>query len=515
MPFSQYDPATMTATRIFLLLVITALGAAAFPATAAAQLSTYRLEIRKAEVVDDTYTIFFSLLGSSQQAIKEVDLTTLTVLDADQDGKELSTSGAEVKLLTDRTDRNVAIMFVVANYRAFNDKNTNSRTAVKEFVQRVRSNGDIVGMVTYGTSYKDTAFSPDVNAVAQQVESLSDSDEGEPRIIRALNRATNRFAQDLDQQQIDLKYMVIISDGAGAWIGRTDSAFVDQRTNRLASKLEELGVVPIVVGYGPLLGTDEPGLQFLKQLASQANGTYREAEDKEDVLNLTDAAYNEIYGSHVLTFTGGGLTSGEQHKIRLAATVDAQKLKSPPYQLYIPEGTTNWKLWGGIAGGLCLLIGLIGGVVFGVVMFVRSRKKVDEEEDMYYEPGPQMAPAGVNMQVAGQVAPSMVQDDYVDTPPAQYHGKLYAKSGPLHGRNYYVTEKVVTMGSAESNQIILNDGTISKKHAGIRIKNERFEVHDFGSTNGVFINGRRVSQQYLKDGDVIKMGDTELEFTLK
>jgi hypothetical protein len=215
----------MTATRILLFLVLGSLGAAAFPATAAAQLSTYRLDIRKAEVVDDTYTIFFSLLGSSQQAIKEVDLKTVTVLDADQDGKELSTSGAEVRLLTDRTDRNVAIMFVVANYRGFNDKNTNSRTAVKEFVQRVRSNGDIVGMVTYGTSYKDTAFSPDVNAVAAQIEGLPDGDEGEPRIFRALNRATSRFAQDLDQQQVDLKYLIIISDGAGAWIGKTDNGW--------------------------------------------------------------------------------------------------------------------------------------------------------------------------------------------------------------------------------------------------------------------------------------------------
>ncbi len=512
--FCKYDSATMTATRILFVVLLTVLGAAVLPATAAAQLSTYRLEIRKAEVVDSDYTIFFSLLGSSQQAIKEVDLKTLKVLDADQEQTELGTSGAEVKLLADRTDRNVAIMFVVANYRAFNDKNTNARTAVKEFVQRVRTNGDVVGMVTYGTSYKDTAFSPDVNAVAQQVEGLTDGDEGEPRILRALGRAANRFAQDLDQQQIDLKYMVIISDGAGAWIGKTDSAFVDQKTTRLARKLEELGVIPIVVGYGPLLGPDEPGLQFLKQLASQANGTYREAEDKEDVLNLTDAAYNEIYGSHVLTFKSSSLTTGEQHKVRLAATVDAQKLKSPPYQLYIPEGGGNWTLWAAIGGGVCLLLGLLGAVIFGVVVFLKNRKKGDEEEEMYYEPEPQMAPAG-NMQVAGQVAPSMVQDDYVDEPPAQYHGRLRAKSGPLHGRNYYVTEKVVTMGSADSNHIMLNDGTISKKHAGIRIKNERFEVHDFGSTNGVFINGRRISQQYLKDGDVIKMGDTELEFTLK
>jgi hypothetical protein len=498
----------MMATRLLSVILLAVVGITALPTVGWAQLSTYRIDVRKAEVVDNEYTIFFSLLGSNQQAIKRVDPKAIKVLDADNQESVLNTGETEIKLLADRTDRHVAIMFLVANTRAFNNKSTNSRIAVKEFVERVRSNGDLVGMVTYGRTYSNIPFSPDIAAIGTQIEGIPDGDEAEPRFFNALGRATNRFAQDLDQQQIDLKYLVIISNGAGAWTGRTNRSFGDQKVAKFSAKLKELGIIPIIIGFEPL-EADDRGIQMLRQLASQAKGTFREAKDSEDVLDMSTAAYDEIYGSHVMTFHSSGLTHGEQHKIRLSATVDAQKLKSPPYQLYVPEHKTAWVLWIVIIGGILLLLGLLAAMVVGIVILVRRRKTVDEEE-MYYEPEPMMmAP------VAGQVAPAMVKEEHDDTPPAQYYARLRAKTGPLHGRNFYLTEKVVTMGSAESNQIQLDDGTISKKHAGIRIKNERVEVHDFGSTNGVFINGRRVSQQYLKNGDIIKMGDTELEFTLK
>ena len=117
---------------------------------------------------------------------------------------------------------------------------------------------------------------------------------------------------------------------------------------------------------------------------------------------------------------------------------------------------------------------------------------------------------------AGAVAPAMVQNDYNDEPPANYLGKLLARTGPLHGRTFYIVDETTTMGSADGNSIILSDTTVSKKHAGIKVREgNRYELHDFGSTNGVFINGRRISKQFLKDGDVIKIGDTELIFSIE
>lgn len=483
-----------------------------------AQSTTYRLEIRKAEVVENNdFRIFFSLLNSNQQAIKKIDLKDLKLLSGDNQ-EEVAIGTPEVKLLAD-TPRPVAVMFVMANYRAFNEKTTRSRAAAQEFISKMRSI-DVAGLVYYGTSYRDMEFTQDVKGLGDQIGLIKDGDDGEPRIFAALGQALRRFDKDLDQQAIDLRYLVIISDGAGAWVGLSDQSRVDRKIGNFVKKAQDLRVTPLVVGYTPLgPELDEDKLTMLRQLASRGGGTYREASDPEGIFNAVDSAFGEVYGTHVMNFSTSALTQGESHKIRLAAKVDSLKLKSPPESVFVPESQNNLWYWLAGTGGLCLLFGLIAAIVVGVVLFIRSRKGKEEgmgEED-YYEPAAVAAPvAAGGMMAAGAVAPAMVQNDYNDEPPANYLGKLLARTGPLHGRTFYIVDETTTMGSADGNSIILSDTTVSKKHAGIKVREgNRYELHDFGSTNGVFINGRRISKQFLKDGDVIKIGDTELIFSIE
>jgi pSer/pThr/pTyr-binding forkhead associated (FHA) protein len=43
----------------------------------------------------------------------------------------------------------------------------------------------------------------------------------------------------------------------------------------------------------------------------------------------------------------------------------------------------------------------------------------------------------------------------------------------------------------------------------------RYELADFNSTSGTWVNGRKINKQFLKDGDEIRIGNTEMTFTLK
>jgi pSer/pThr/pTyr-binding forkhead associated (FHA) protein len=38
-------------------------------------------------------------------------------------------------------------------------------------------------------------------------------------------------------------------------------------------------------------------------------------------------------------------------------------------------------------------------------------------------------------------------------------------------------------------------------------------LEDLGSNNGTFVNGNRVTEAQLHDGDIIRIGETEVEFT--
>lgn len=70
----------------------------------------------------------------------------------------------------------------------------------------------------------------------------------------------------------------------------------------------------------------------------------------------------------------------------------------------------------------------------------------------------------------------------------------------------------VSLGRGLGNDVILEDTRVSRHHAQLRYRQRRFWIADLGSTNGTFVNGERVSETALRDGDVISLGGLELTF---
>ena len=65
--------------------------------------------------------------------------------------------------------------------------------------------------------------------------------------------------------------------------------------------------------------------------------------------------------------------------------------------------------------------------------------------------------------------------------------------------------KKISIGRDASNQIILNDKFVSRKHAELVIMdNGQVMIRDLGSSNGTFVNSKRISESYIKAGDIVK-----------
>lgn len=76
-----------------------------------------------------------------------------------------------------------------------------------------------------------------------------------------------------------------------------------------------------------------------------------------------------------------------------------------------------------------------------------------------------------------------------------------------------VTEKKrVTIGRTKDNDIVLENRGVSRKHAQIEFNDGSAIVIDNESLNGTFVNNRRVSEELLRDSDVITIGKYALEF---
>jgi pSer/pThr/pTyr-binding forkhead associated (FHA) protein len=82
------------------------------------------------------------------------------------------------------------------------------------------------------------------------------------------------------------------------------------------------------------------------------------------------------------------------------------------------------------------------------------------------------------------------------------------------GRTYELGDEV-TVGRATGCQVSLpDDTTVSQLHARVFRKDGRLMVEDLGSTNGTFLNRKRVTGTHsLRKGDRIQVGSTVLEVT--
>lgn len=69
-----------------------------------------------------------------------------------------------------------------------------------------------------------------------------------------------------------------------------------------------------------------------------------------------------------------------------------------------------------------------------------------------------------------------------------------------------------TIGRIDSADLQINSTRVSREHAVIVREGDAFRIRDLGSTNGTFVNGDRIDEVTLTDGDVLVIADCEFTF---
>jgi pSer/pThr/pTyr-binding forkhead associated (FHA) protein len=71
---------------------------------------------------------------------------------------------------------------------------------------------------------------------------------------------------------------------------------------------------------------------------------------------------------------------------------------------------------------------------------------------------------------------------------------------------------VTHVGRGITADVRLDDHTVSARHAILVVRTEKLRLLDDRSTNGTFVNGRRVDEAELHDGDVVVLGRVVLTY---
>jgi signal transduction histidine kinase len=90
---------------------------------------------------------------------------------------------------------------------------------------------------------------------------------------------------------------------------------------------------------------------------------------------------------------------------------------------------------------------------------------------------------------------------------------LFVIRGIDQGIRFELDGPIYQLGRDSSNAIQIHDSEVSRHHAEIRHRDNEFTISDLNSSNGTYINGRRIEQHKLESGDQVQTGGTLMLFT--
>jgi len=421
-------------------------------------------------------------------------------------------------------DRAIAVVVVFPIAKDYIEEFYGIRSNVASFVQQFRSL-DWVGVVAYDSTA--TPYAPvtgaDIPGLADTVREIQNTEVIEPNLFGALIPAVNML-KNLEAKQ---KYLVVVSNAEGAIVG--DDKEATKRIQKFQYSIKELGITPMIVGYTPDGPEELTYRKWLKQLAL-AGGTYNEAVAMDELPNAMNTVFDLIFQQYILDaevdLSGDFWLEEGKYTFTVVAKVGSQELKGSQKAGWPALSKDNsWLIWmiAGIAGGLLFLVLFI---VIIIKALKRRKQRVQEAPMMMMSEQPQQQ-QDFKCETCGKTIPEKLygfrgefcmSGGKPDCPYYQMpdNGRLTITRGPLADVTFFIKEEMVTIGSLIDNSVALVDNSVSKKHAAIKVDDaNRYEIRDFGSTNGTYVNNDRVQRMFLKDGDVIKFGSVEMTFTLK
>ena len=449
-----------------------------------------KLGIQQIELTQKNYPrgrAYFNLLGNSGQPLQSQSPELFHVY---EDGAKSSSKVLKVDPL-DNAGAGASIVVVVQASGGMKSIKDDLKKAVSGFVNSLAEK-DQVAIVSYAEAAETVStFSADkgeVAAKANKIEFAGTSFLLYDGLAQALSlyqaaggppaKGGAAAAKAAPESLLPVaKAIIVISDG------RDNGSATD--VEKIISDAKKRNIPVHTVAHSEV---EQDFLRNLEELSKATYGTYQAAVNVEDIGKGLTRIKEFIGKMYVLDWRTALPHDGKEHTVSIAYELDGVPPVKSEVKLKTPE-YTDWMRIGIIAGGILLLLIIIA------VIYVVTRPK----------PAPQrFCPVCKRVQ--------MPEWDICLFCLKAAKGRMLVQKGAQKGKMYPLVGKIVNIGSGPENGIRLMDGSISGKHAGVAIDDTKFEIVDLGSKNGVLVNGKKTPRRFLRNGDIITLGMTELKF---
>jgi len=369
--------------------------------------------------------------------------------------------------------------------------------AIEDWVNGLSGN-DRMAIFTFGESYQQLVdFTADKETLLNAVKSLKPTDR-QTKLHLALKNAMD-LSRRADKEFPSRRVVVVLSDGKDEGSGLT----VDD-----VRSLVERSHLPIyAIGSSRLPSSErQEYLDVLNRFAIFSGGSFRDANTEG-----IPAVYKDLKSAIRRVFVAKLVCDrcqvvSQSHPLEMTLTMGTTS-ESDHLDLYVialpPVPPPLIPRWAYAIGGLL--------AVFVVVLILSlALRKKD-------------TPTGTAAQSLEPQPPRELAFEAVESrkpehaPGAGISIRLTTVTGRERGRAYELNlvERAVLGRGSDCDLTLADDVEISGRHCELVLTGGRVEVRDLGSANGTLLNGASVvARQRIEDGDLIRLGRTELRISI-
>ncbi len=141
-------------------------------------------------------------------------------------------------------------------------------------------------------------------------------------------------------------------------------------------------------------------------------------------------------------------------------------------------------------------------MIFGVIMNDNNKtpKKTGPQGTQVFEVNE------INKMIAKEIVES--QSDNANMP------ALIGVSNDVIGRQYILRKDKIEIGRRPNSDIVLTEASVSSMHAQLIREGDNWKVLNLLSSNGTFVNGKKVVNQVLLTGDMIAFAGSEFVYSM-
>jgi len=299
----------------------------------------------------------------------------------------------------------------------------------------------------------------------------------------------------------------------------TDAIGTDEKSTRTIDDCinyaKGLGIPVYAIGEG-----SDVNEELLKKIASETGGLYFFASDPQNLLKLYQKISKNIHNEYTITYSSkiSEREAPKTHSLTVKVFYNNQEFTA--IKEFVPVIVPSKYP---VAGIIIIAVLAILLIILAIIFAWRKNKKqcpsckrlIDKNVEtcpycgysFVIKPEPLKPPKTVVEEV------EEVEDKTRIVKKGFATAWLTVIEGKDKGRTFdVINERVTSIGRDSVNDVVLDDGTVSRKHAKVSFKNSKYFIHDLASSNGTFVNEKKIDVSEIKDGDLIYIGDVTLTF---